>query len=101
MGIGINPVTGLVPYEAADETLQPLANLEAVFGTASGSLGSLESTSFLNSVDLLGDSNKAYEQVFWNHRQERSTVDVQLRGGDIAEIEGVALLARHASECLR
>lgn len=91
--VGIDPLTGQVADGVAAQTRQALHNLEAVLHAAGGSLDRLiKTTCFLTSVDRFAEFNEAYGQVMGDHRPTRSTVGVQLAGGYLVEIEGIALL---------
>jgi 2-iminobutanoate/2-iminopropanoate deaminase len=64
-----------------------------VLRATGGSLSSLvKTTCFLTDVDAFGEFNAAYEEVMRSHRPPRSTVGVELAGGYLVEIEGVAVI---------
>jgi 2-iminobutanoate/2-iminopropanoate deaminase len=64
-----------------------------VLRAAGGSLGSLvKTTCFLTDVDAFAEFNAAYEEAMGSHRPPRSTVGVQLAGGYLVEIEGLAVI---------
>jgi 2-iminobutanoate/2-iminopropanoate deaminase len=91
--VGIDPATGEPPPGVAAQTRQALRNLEAVLVAAGGSLASLvKTTCFLTDVGAFGEFNAAFAEVMGDHRATRSTVGVQLAGGYLVEIEGLALL---------
>jgi len=91
--VGIDPATGEVPEGVAEQTRQAIRNLQAVLEAAGGSLEQLvKTTCFLTSVDDFPEFNAAYAEVMGEHRSTRSTVGVQLAGGYLVEIEGLALL---------
>jgi 2-iminobutanoate/2-iminopropanoate deaminase len=91
--VGIDPATGTAPEGVAAQTRQALANLDAVLRAAGGSLQSLiKTTCFLTSVDSFAEFNAAYSEAMGDHRPTRSTVGVQLAGGYLVEIEGMALV---------
>jgi 2-iminobutanoate/2-iminopropanoate deaminase len=91
--VGIDPATGDVAEGVAGQTRQALRNLEAVLRAAGGSLESLvKTTCFLTRVDAFAEFNAAYVQVMGNHQPPRSTVGVELAGGYLVEIEGLAVI---------
>lgn len=91
--VGIDPSTGEVAQGVAAQTRQALRNLEAVLNAAGGSLSSLvKTTCFLTDVAAFAEFNAAYDEVMSGHRPPRSTVGVQLAGGYLVEIEGVAVI---------
>ena len=60
---------------------------------AGGSLYSLvKATCYLASVPSFKEFNEAYGQAMGDHRPARTTVGVQLPGGYLVEIDGIALL---------
>lgn len=91
--VGLDPNTGGPPAGVAAQTRQALRNLEAVLVAAGGSLASLvKTTCFLSDVEAFGEFNAAYAEVMGRHHPTRSTVGVQLAGGYLVEIEGLALV---------
>ncbi|HET7128499.1 MAG TPA: Rid family detoxifying hydrolase [Gaiellaceae bacterium] len=91
--VGVDPSTGAVAEGVAGQTRQALRNLEAVLRVAGGSLSSLvKTTCFLTDVDAFAEFNVVYDEVMGGHRPPRSTVGVQLAGGYLVEIEGVAVI---------
>jgi 2-iminobutanoate/2-iminopropanoate deaminase len=93
--VGIDPASGRTAEGVAAQTRQALENLEAVLRAAGGSLESLiKTTCFLTSVDTFEEFNAAYSEALGDHRPARSTVGVQLAGGYLVEIEGIAVIAR-------
>jgi 2-iminobutanoate/2-iminopropanoate deaminase len=93
--VGVDPATGAVADGVAGQTRQAIANLDAVLRAAGGSLASLvKTTCFLTSVDAFAEFNAAYTEAFGDHCPTRSTVGVDLAGGFLVEIEGIALLDR-------
>jgi 2-iminobutanoate/2-iminopropanoate deaminase len=92
--VGIDPASGQTAEGVEAQTRQAIANLDAVLRAAGGSLESLiKTTCFLTSVDSFAEFNAAYSEAMGDHRPARSTVGVQLAGGYLVEIEGIALLA--------
>lgn len=90
--VGIDPATGVIADGVAAQTRQALRNLEAVLHAAGGSLDWLvKTTCFLSSVDSFAEFNAAYAEVMGDRRPARSTVGVQLPGGYLVEIEGIAV----------
>jgi 2-iminobutanoate/2-iminopropanoate deaminase len=91
--VGIDPSTGEALPGVAAQTRQALLNLEAVLEAAGGSLASLvKTTCFLTDVGAFAEFNEAYAEAMGGHRPTRSTVGVQLAGGFLVEIEGLAIL---------
>ena len=91
--VGVDPSTGQVAQGVGAQTRQAIRNLEAVLNAAGGSLSSLvKTTCFLTDVASFAEFNSAYEAVMDGHRPPRSTVGVQLAGGYLVEIEGVAVI---------
>jgi 2-iminobutanoate/2-iminopropanoate deaminase len=91
--VGIDPATGEVADGVAGQTRQALRNLEAVLRAAGGSLESLvKTTCFLTRVDMFAEFNAAYSEVMGSHRPPRSTIGVELAGGYLVEIEGLAVI---------
>jgi 2-iminobutanoate/2-iminopropanoate deaminase len=91
--VGIDPSTGEVAEGLAAQTRQALRNLEAVLRAAGGGLSSLvKTTCFLTDVAGFAEFNAVYDEVMSGHRPPRSTVGVELAGGYLVEIEGVAVI---------
>lgn len=91
--VGVDPSTGEVAEGVAGQTRQALLNLEAVLRAAGGSLENLvKTTCFLTRVDAFAAFNAAYSEVMGDHRPPRSTIGVELAGGYLVEIEGVAVI---------
>lgn len=91
--VGVDPATGAVAEGVAGQTRQAIVNLDAVLRAAGGSLASLvKTTCFLTSVDAFAEFDAAYAEAFGDHRPTRSTVGVDLAGGYLVEIEGLAVL---------
>ena len=91
--VGVDPATGRVPPGVGAQTSQALRNLDAVLRAAGGSLAALiKTTCFLASVDSFAEFNAAYEEAMRDHRPARSTVGVNLPGGYLVEIEGLAVV---------
>ncbi len=91
--VGIDPATGEIADGVAGQTRQALRNLEAVLRAAGGSLESLvKTTCFLTRVEAFPEFNRAYEEMMGSHRPPRSTIGVDLAGGYLVEIEGVAVV---------
>jgi 2-iminobutanoate/2-iminopropanoate deaminase len=91
--VGVDPSTGDVADGVAGQTRQALRNLEAVLSAAGGSLSNLvKTTCFLTDVAAFAEFNAVYSEVMGDHRPPRSTVGVELAGGYLVEIEGVAVI---------
>jgi 2-iminobutanoate/2-iminopropanoate deaminase len=91
--VGIDPSTGEVAEGVAAQTRQALLNLESVLQAAGGTLDNLvKTTCFITAVEAFAEFNRAYEDVMGSHKPPRSTVGVDLAGGYLVEIEGVAVI---------
>jgi 2-iminobutanoate/2-iminopropanoate deaminase len=91
--VGIDPSTGEVAEGGAGQTRQALRNLKAVLRAAGGSLQTLlKTTYFLTRVYAFAEFNAAYEEVMGDDHPPRSTVGVELAGGYLSEIEGLAVI---------
>lgn len=91
--IPLDPATmELVTGDAAAQTEQVLANLEAVLKAAGGSLGSVvKTTVFLSDMAHFGAMNEVYGRHFGEHRPARATVAVRTLPKNVdVEIDCVA-----------
>lgn len=94
---GILPITTtgekLTDATVAEQTLQVLANLDAILQAAGSQREDvLKVTVFVSSVEAWGTVNQLYAQFFGNHRPARSVVPVStLHYGLQIELEAIAV----------
>ncbi len=90
--VGVDPASGAVPEDFADEVRQALANLDAVLTAAGSSRGEVIRTMcLLTDVARFAEFNGIYAEFFGAHLPARSTFGVALAGGFRFEIEATAL----------
>lgn len=91
----INPVTGEISGDVADQTRQVLENLKAVVEAAGGTLADVvKTTVFITDLSGFAAMNAVYEQYFPVRPPARSTVEISgLAKNALVEIELVAVLS--------
>ncbi|MGI2335154.1 MAG: RidA family protein [Dehalogenimonas sp.] len=91
----INPVTGEISGDVADQTRQVLENLKAVVEAAGGTLTDVvKTTVFITDLSGFAAMNAVYEQYFTVSPPARSTVEISgLAKNALVEIELVAVLS--------
>lgn len=95
--VGVDPATGETVAGVAAQTRQALRNLLAVLAAAGGAPEHLvKTTCFLTDVTAFAEFDAAYAEVLGDLRPTRSTVGVQLAGGFLVEIEGLAIVPSDA-----
>ena len=89
-----DPATGLIPPTVREETLQALKNVENVLASAGVGLEDVVMCRvYVAGIKLWDEVNRAYEEVFKDHRPARAVVPVtELHFGCSVEIEAVAEL---------
>lgn len=89
-----DPATGLIPPTVREETLQALKNVENVLASAGACLEDVVMCRvYVAGIKLWDDVNRAYEEIFKDHRPARAVVPVaELHFGCSVEIEAVAEL---------
>ena len=89
-----DPATGLIPPTVREETLQALKNVENVLASAGACLEDVVMCRvYVAGIKLWDEVNRAYEEVFKDHRPARAVVPVaELHFGCSVEIEAVAEL---------
>lgn len=92
--IALAPDGVLIEGDAAQQTRQVIANLDAVLTAAGGSLASVvKTTIFLLDMDDFALVNEVYAEFFGETRPARSTVQVaRLPKDALVEIEAVAYI---------
>jgi len=90
--LGIDPVSGLLATNAADQTRQALLNLQAVLEEAGSSLSkALQVTVFLTDLAFWADVNREYSELFSIPYPARTAVQVSaLPRGALVEIDLIA-----------
>lgn len=91
----IDPATGKVPAEVADQTRQSLANVAAVLEAGGASMNSVvKTTVFLKNMDDFAAMNAVYAGYFVDGlAPARSTIEVARLPRDVlVEIEAIALV---------
>jgi 2-iminobutanoate/2-iminopropanoate deaminase len=80
------------PGDAAAQTRQALANVDAILQAAGSSLSQvLEMTVYVSDIELWPAVNQAYAEVMGDHRPARAVVPVrELHYGWLIEIQAVA-----------
>ena len=95
--LGIDPATGaLVSPEAADQTRQCMANLQAVLEAAGSSLDHvLRTTIYITDISDFPQVNEAYGTWLREPYPARATVEVSaLARGAIVEIDAIAVIQK-------
>ncbi|MBQ6014142.1 MAG: RidA family protein [Firmicutes bacterium] len=89
-----DPATGQIPPTVREETLQALKNVENVLASAGAGLEDVVMCRvYVAGIKLWDEVNRAYEEVFKDHRPARAVVPVaELHFGCSVEIEAVAEL---------
>ena len=89
-----DPATGLIPPTVREETLQALKNVENVLASAGAGLEDVVMCRvYVAGIKLWDEVNRAYEEVFKDHKPARAVVPVaELHFGCSVEIEAVAEL---------
>ena len=90
----IDPATGAMPADIAEQTRLALANVRAVVGAAGGSLADVvKTTVFLTDLDDFGAMNAVYATFFAEQPPARACVEVaRLPKGARVEIEAIAAI---------
>ena len=91
--IGVDTEGELTGPGVYEQTTQALANLKAVLEAAGSSLSRvIKVNGYLTRESAWPDYNRAYVEVFGDHRPARTTVGVAfLAKGALVEIEAIAL----------
>ena len=91
----IDPATGAMPADIAEQTRLALANVRAVVGAAGGSLADVvKTTVFLTDLGDFGAMNAVYATFFAEQPPARACVEVaRLPKGARVEIEAIAAIA--------
>ena len=89
-----DPATGLIPPTVREETLQALKNVENVLASAGAGIEDVVMCRvYVAGIKLWDEVNRAYEEVFKDHKPARAVVPVaELHFGCSVEIEAVAEL---------
>jgi len=90
--LGIVPETGELPEGIEAQTLQSLANVQAILEKAGFRKEDVTKTTvFLTDLDNFGLVNELYAKFFGDHKPARSCVEVsKLPKGGLVEIEFIA-----------
>lgn len=90
--LGLDPVTGELPEGVEAQTLQSLANMDAVLEKAGYTRNHVvKTTVFIDNMDDFGKINELYANYFGDHKPARSCVEVaKLPKGALVEIECIA-----------
>ena len=92
--LAIDPATGAMPADIAEQTRLALANVRAVVGAAGGSLADVvKTTVFLTDLGDFGAMNAVYATFFAEQPPARACVEVaRLPKGARVEIEAIAAI---------
>ncbi|MFS0892891.1 RidA family protein [Microbacterium sp. 179-I 3D3 NHS] len=91
--VGIDATTGSLADGVAAQTAQTLRNLEAVLRSAGLDLTAVvKTTCFLVDLSSFAEFDRAYGEVFGDHRPARSTIAVGLARDYLVEIEALAVV---------
>jgi len=92
--IPLDPATGAMPADIAEQTRLALANVRAVVEAAGGSLADVvKTTVFLTDLDDFGAMNAVYATFFAEQPPARACVEVaRLPKGARVEVEAIAAI---------
>ncbi|MBO4235760.1 MAG: RidA family protein [Firmicutes bacterium] len=91
--LGLDPVSGELKDGVREQTIQSLANLDAVLGAAGyDKTNVVKTVVFIKNMNDFGTVNEVYAEYFGGHKPARSCVEVaRLPKDGLIEIECIAV----------